>query len=124
MGKVADGSPQSKSGASVTATIQLSSEAFTVVAAPPETLSQRNVEGVTGVPSRNYLEAIRSPGFPLEVAKLGKLRIVDRAAFVDWLRAQRGWPTHEPAAPANDAKAASVDQVAGELGFERARRAR
>jgi len=37
------------------------------------------------VPSRPYLEAVRDPGFPLAVTRLGKLRIVNRAAFVAWL---------------------------------------
>lgn len=125
MAKVPDDSPQSKNGASLTATIQLSSEALTFVAAPPETLSQRNVEAVTGIPARNYLEAIRAPDFPLEVSRLGKLRIVDRASFVTWLRTPRNLPPLDVAAPANDASGArNVDDVAGELGFERSRRAR
>jgi len=54
--------------------------------APPELLSQRNVEAVTGIPARVYLEEIRAPGFPLAVIKLGKLRLVERASFVAWLR--------------------------------------
>jgi hypothetical protein len=65
---------------------EIPTDALTIVAAPPETLSQRNIEAVTGIPPRVYLEEIRSPGFPLPVVRLGKLRIVERAPFLDYLR--------------------------------------
>ncbi len=71
----------------VMATLAIPSDAIRVVAAPPDTLTQHNVEAVTGLPPRIYLEVIRTPTFPLRVAKLGKLRIVNRAAFVQWLEA-------------------------------------
>jgi len=69
----------------VTATLAIPSHAIRVTAAPPDTISQKNVEAATGVPARVYLEAIREPGFPLSVTRLGKLRIVNRVAFVAWL---------------------------------------
>jgi hypothetical protein len=69
----------------ITATLAIPPNALQLVAPPPETISQRNVEAVTGIPARVYLEAVRSPAFPLPVARLGKLRIVGRAAFVAWL---------------------------------------
>jgi len=69
----------------VMATLAIPKDAICVVAPPPETISQRNVEAVTGVPSKAYLAAIRGHGFPLRVTRLGKLRIVNRAAFVAWL---------------------------------------
>ena len=69
----------------VTATLAIPSDAIRVIAAPPDTISQKNVEAATGVPARVYLEAIRERGFPLSVTRLGKLRIVNRAAFVEWL---------------------------------------
>ena len=72
--------------ARVTATWEIPTDALTVIAAPPETLSQRNVEAVTGIPPRVYLEELRSPGFPLPVVRLGKLRVVERSAFLDYLR--------------------------------------
>src|SRR4051812_33884799 len=65
--------------------LAIRNEAIRVVAAPPDTISQRNVEVATGVPPRAYLEAVRDPGFPLAVTRLGKLRIVNRAAFITWL---------------------------------------
>ena len=69
----------------VMATLAIPSDAIRVIAAPPDTISQKNVEAATGVPPRAYLEAVRDPEFPLSVTRLGKLRIVNRAAFVEWL---------------------------------------
>lgn len=77
-----------KSGGYIEATLAIPEKAVRVFAAPPVTLTQRNVEAVTGLSSRVYLEVIREPTFPLRVAKLGKLRIVNRAAFVHWLEQQ------------------------------------
>ena len=67
------------------ATLCIPENAVRVIAAPPETITQRNVESVTGLSVRAYLEVVRDPGFPLTVTKLGKLRIVNRAAFITWL---------------------------------------
>jgi hypothetical protein len=67
--------------------------AVRVIASPPETLTQRNIEAVTGVPVRVFLELIRTLGFPLRVRHIGKLRVVNRAAFVGWLEA--GEPKQE-----------------------------
>jgi hypothetical protein len=69
----------------VRATLTIPEHAVRVIASPPETLTQRNVEAVTGLPARKFLELIRSPGFPLRVRHIGKLRVVNRAAFVQWL---------------------------------------
>jgi len=77
---------KSAAGAQITTTFTIPTEAITVIAAPPELLSQRNVEAVTGIPARVYLEEIRAQGFPLAVIRLGKLRLVERAAFVEHLR--------------------------------------
>ena len=71
----------------VRATLAIPEHAVRVIASPPETLTQRNVEAVTGLPARAYLEVIRAPGFPLRVRHIGKLRVVNRAAFVQWLEA-------------------------------------
>lgn len=76
---------QARSPAKLMAMLELPAEALTITAAPPEMISQRNVEAVTGIPARVYLEEIRSPKFPLPVVKLGKLRLVKRAAFVAYL---------------------------------------
>jgi hypothetical protein len=66
----------------------------------PETLSQRNVLATEGIPPRLYLETLRRDDFDVPIAALGKLRLVDRAAFVAWLRARA---VVRPA-PANDAE--------------------
>jgi hypothetical protein len=71
----------------VRATLAIPEYAVRVIASPPETLTQRNVEAVTGLPARTFLELIRSPAFPLGVRHIGKLRVVNRAAFVQWLEA-------------------------------------
>jgi hypothetical protein len=39
-----------------------------------------------------FLDTIRAPGFPLLITKLGKLRLVQREAFVAYLRALAGEP--------------------------------
>lgn len=70
----------------VMATLAIPSDAIRVIAAPPDTISQKNVESATGVSARVYLESIRDPSFPLRVTRLGKLRIVNRIAFIAWLK--------------------------------------
>ena len=69
----------------VTATLAIPSDAIRVIAAPPDTISQKNVESATGVSARVYLESIRDPNFRIPVTRLGKLRIVNRVAFIAWL---------------------------------------
>ncbi|HRI71824.1 MAG TPA: hypothetical protein PK156_46645 [Polyangium sp.] len=105
----------------VTATLAIPGDAIRVIAAPPDTLTQRNVEAVTGLPPRVYLEVIRTLTFPLRVAKLGKLRIVNRVAFVEWLERQ---DVDAIATERNDVKAKASNAVGDILdlvGFERSR---
>lgn len=105
----------------VTDTLAIPSDAIRVIAAPPDTLTQRNVEAVTGLPPRAYLEVIRTPTFPLRVAKLGKLRIVNRAAFVEWLENQN---MPEDAVGRDDIDSQSSNSLGNILdlvGFERSR---
>ncbi|UQA59983.1 hypothetical protein [Polyangium aurulentum] len=85
--------------ATVTATLAIPRDAIRVIAPPPDTISQRNVEAVTGIPARVFLEAVRAPSFPLPVARLGKLRIVKRSTFVTWL--ERGASIAASAAPSD-----------------------
>ncbi|WP_437981124.1 hypothetical protein [Sorangium sp. So ce117] len=75
-----------------TATLAIPLDGLTITAPQPEMLSQKNVEAVTGIPARVFLDTIRAPGFPLPVTKLGKLRLVEREAFVAYLRALAGEP--------------------------------
>ena len=82
---MSDRNPTESANDFVTATLAIPSHAIRVIAAPPDTISQKNVEAATGVTARVYLESIRDPSFPLPVTRLGKLRIVNRAAFIAWL---------------------------------------
>ena len=78
-----------------------------VAVVEPETLSQRNILATEGIPPRQYLETLRRPDFDVPITTLGKLRLVDRAAFVAWIRARA---VSKPAPePANDA--AELDDV-------------
>jgi hypothetical protein len=82
---MSDRPPTESANGIVMATLAIPSDAIRVIAAPPDTISQRNVEANTGVPPRAYLEAVRDSSFPLSVTRLGKLRIVNRVAFITWL---------------------------------------
>ncbi|WP_104977819.1 hypothetical protein [Sorangium cellulosum] len=93
-----------------TATLAIPLDGLTITAPQPEMLSQKNVEAVTGIPARIFLDTIRAPGFPLPVAKLGKLRLVQREAFVAYLQALATQP-----APRRDAEAEERTRVAAVL---------
>lgn len=99
----------------ITATLAIPRDVIRVVAPPPETLSQRNVEAVTGIPARVFLEAVRAPSFPLPVTRLGKLRIVGRAAFVAWLQegAKGHAVTQHDAAPVDEPE--ELPEEAGDI---------
>ncbi|WP_437765394.1 hypothetical protein WMF27_30200 [Sorangium sp. So ce281] len=73
--------------ATATATLAIPLDGLTLTAPQPELLSQKNVESVTGIPARVFLDTLRGLGFPLPVMKLGKLRLVQREAFVAYLQA-------------------------------------
>ncbi len=110
----------------VRATLAIPEHAVQVVASPPETLTQRNVEAVTGLPARTFLEVIRTPTFPLRVAKLGKLRIVNRAAFVEWLEQWHADTSSEnsPATLAREVEQETpnaVGSILDRVGLERTR---
>jgi len=76
-------------------------DGITVVAPLPELLSQRNVEAVLGLPVARFKELLGEAGCP-EAIKVGHLRLVDRVAFVGWLRVRSA----RLAALANDADGA------------------
>ncbi|XXT17006.1 hypothetical protein WME94_42920 [Sorangium sp. So ce429] len=78
--------------ATATATLTIPLDGLTITAPQPEMLSQKNVEAVTGIPARVFLDAIRAPGFPLLITKLGKLRLVQREAFIAYLRSLASEP--------------------------------
>jgi hypothetical protein len=111
-----------KSGGYIEATLAIPEKAVRVFAAPPDTLTQRNVEAVTGLSSRVYLEVIREPTFPLRVAKLGKLRIVNRAAFVHWLEQQNEQAAFEPCNDLDeDPSSITIGGILDMVGLERSR---
>jgi len=69
----------------VAVTLSIPADQITVAAPLPEVLTQHNALAVVGVPPGQFLAMLRSPAFPLPVAKRGKLRLVERAPFVAWL---------------------------------------
>ncbi|WP_437968072.1 hypothetical protein WMF04_01670 [Sorangium sp. So ce260] len=107
---------------SATATLAIPLNGLTITAPPPEMLSQKNVEAVTGIPARVFLDTIRAPGFPLPVTKLGKLRLVERGAFVAHLRALASEPQLRRDADADErTRVAAVLAAAGLESVPRAR---
>ncbi|WP_437523314.1 hypothetical protein WME79_33860 [Sorangium sp. So ce726] len=85
-------------------------------------LSQKNVESVTGIPARVFLDTIRRPGFPLPVTRLGKLRLVQREAFVTYLQALAGDPA--PRRAAAEDERTGVAAVLAAVGLEPVRQPR
>jgi len=77
--------PRAHMTARVTTTVVLPPDALTIVAAPPEMISQLNVQQVLGIPARVYLELLRERDCPVAVTCVGKLRLVDRNRFRSWL---------------------------------------
>jgi hypothetical protein len=103
--------------ATLSTTLEIPPEALTIIAPLPELLSQRNVEAVTGIPARVYLEEVRTPGFPLPVMRLGKLRLVKRVAFVAYLESLTARPVPTPHR-GDDGAADDVATVLAEVGCE------
>jgi len=108
--------------------ISLPSINVTVQACPPDMLSQRNIEAATGIPARTFLELARDPGFEVPVVRLGKLRLVNRAAFLKWLDAQAleanrlrsdvyPSPAPDEAMHENDGATVAAERVLAELGL-------
>lgn len=67
----------------IRATVELDAADVQIVAAPPTHISQRTSESTIGIPRRAFLESLS--GYPGEVIRLGRLRIVDRTAYLGWL---------------------------------------
>ncbi|WP_437721665.1 hypothetical protein [Sorangium sp. So ce861] len=74
------------------------------------------------IPARVFLDTIRAPGFPLPVAKLGKLRLVRREVFVAYLQALGG-DRAPRRAPAEDERT-GVAAVLAAAGLEPVRQPR
>ncbi|KYF82708.1 hypothetical protein BE11_25180 [Sorangium cellulosum] len=115
----------SRPTATATATLAIPLDGLTITAPQPEMLSQRNVESVTGIPARVFLDTIRAPGFPLPVTKLGKLRLVRREAFVVYLQTMASAPASHRAAEQDErTRVAAVLAAAGLEPVPRARTGR
>jgi hypothetical protein len=82
-----------------------------MVAAPPDMVTQANVEAVAGMTRGVFLDLIKRPDAP-PVTRLGKLRMIERVAFLKWLRSLAN-------APHRNDEANDVDAVLAELGLER-----
>lgn len=79
----------------IEAVVRLPDAAVTVQAAPPELVSQRTCLDVLGIPRRTYLDSLPAfRGSGHDVLTLGRLRLVDRADYVAWLRVQSAGATH------------------------------
>ncbi len=106
----------------VMATLAIPSDSIRVIAAPPDTISQKNVEAATGIPARVYLESVRDPKFPITVTHLGKLRIVNRTAFVKWLeqgafRGQTTAPIYEADVKTSHEERNSASELLDRIGL-------
>lgn len=90
-----------------------------LAAAPaPDYYSQENCT-LLGLTRRAFLELLRTPGAPA-VRKLGKLRLVERAAMLRFLERL---PTVDRGPAAKPAEVDGVDRVLFELGCTPQRRA-
>ena len=86
----------------LTIPIAIPRSALTIVAAPPEMISQRTAREVLGIDRRPFLEAL--PAFRASggaVLELGRLRLVHRVAFVVWLETRSMASSLEEADGAN-----------------------
>jgi hypothetical protein len=126
MSRLQDPRAPGKAGVVIRTSVELPQESITVIAARPAMISQNTVEAHFSLDARGFLEVIRSPGFPLHVIKLRKLRLVSYGDFLAWLRglASPASQARAESSPANDADEeedpdASAMQLEAELGLER-----
>lgn len=99
--------------------VELPISAIAVTAPAPDLLSQKNVTAFTGIVPRVYLALIRSQGFPLPVTKLGKLRLVNRVAFVAYLESLASGPGLSVRPATADDDDALVDRILADVGLRR-----
>lgn len=115
---------RAESTTTIMATLAIPPNALRITAPPPDTISQRNVEAMTGIPPRVFLEVVRAPGFPLSVTRLGKLRIVNRIAFVDWVERGAGRVSLAPeGTPPSEVDGENAAEILGAVGLTRVTRA-
>mgnify|MGYP001619083633 CR=1 FL=1 len=76
--------------ANLTATIPIPPGALVVSAAPPDAITQRNVEAVLGLTGAEFKRLLGL--YPGHVTALGRLRLVRRTDFAEWLLTYRSTP--------------------------------
>ena len=69
-----------------TGTFTLSLDEVEICAPLPEYVSERNCEMVYGLAPRAFGALLRKRNFPLPVVRIGRQRLVERAAFTAYLR--------------------------------------
>lgn len=94
----------------VVVSLRLSRDALSVTAPPPAFVHQGNVEAVIGVPRKRYLRDLHAPGFPIDIIPMGKLRLVDREAYLAYLRSKGQPPTRHHDEPSKHA-ADDIDRL-------------
>lgn len=82
--------------------VEVPRSALVTVAPPAEYVSQRTIERELGIDARRYLAIISEPGSTLDVIRVGKLRLVNRLAFIEYLRARENVSTRRPSADGLD----------------------
>lgn len=103
----------------VVVSLRLSREDLTITAPAPALVHQNNVEAVIGIPRRQFLRDLRAPGFPLETITIGKLRLVDREAYLAHLRSKGQPPTRHLDEPPKHA-ADDIDRLLASSNIVRA----
>lgn len=93
--------------------LEVPRSALVTVAPPAELISQRTVERELGIDARRYLAIITEPGCTLDVIRVGKLRLVNRVAFIEYLRARENVSTRRPSAD-------GLDELRERLGLRKA----
>jgi hypothetical protein len=92
----------------VTVPLAIPRSALTIVAPPPDTVSQKTSLAVLGIDRRPFLAAL--PAFRADggaVFELGRLRLVRREAFVAWL----GLKATNPTRPEEDGAVSFVREL-------------
>jgi len=99
----------------VTIPLRVPRASLTVVAAPPEWISQLTAEQTIGVPRRAYLDLAREYATAGgAVLAVGKLRLTERTPLLAWLRSRSAGTATALAAASNDA---ATDDYAASLGL-------
>lgn len=100
--------------ATITFTVELPESGFVFHAPLPEMISQFTSESITGIPAARYLATLPLCGLP--VSKVGKLRLVDRAGYVAWVRTLTSKPSSDVATEEEEEDEAAVEALLQSVG--------